>query len=193
MNACAVAATEQTRLRGLRSALGQFPTGVTVVTTRSVTGRRIGLTVNSFTSVSLRPPLVLWCLHLRSASLPDFAAADFFGVNVLSAAQHELSRRFAGPVEDRFAGVDCTDGRAGVPLLAGAVARFTCRRLRSYHEGDHAVFIGRVEQYDWSGGEPLVFHSGTYRNCEVVSGPRAARPATAPGSALPCEPKGHRS
>lgn len=149
--------------RDLRQALGQFATGVTVVTTLAPDGRRVGLTANSFTSLSLEPPLLLFCLDRRAPSLPAFVDSSHFAVNVLAADQHHLSRQFAMPAEDKFAGVDVVDGPGGVPLLEGVLARFTCRHVEHYEGGDHLIFIGEIEEYDSAGGEPLVFHSGFYR------------------------------
>jgi flavin reductase (DIM6/NTAB) family NADH-FMN oxidoreductase RutF len=156
------AAAEQFDRRGFRRALGQFATGVTIVSARGRDGRRIGLAVNSFSSVSLDPPLVLWSLSKHSPSYADFANATHFAVNVLAADQHHLSRKFSTPVPDRFAGVDCTDGPAGCPLLNGTTAHFVCRLVREFDGGDHVIFLGEVEDYKWREGEPLIFHSGRY-------------------------------
>jgi len=133
-----------------------------VVSTRAQDGRRIGLTVNSFSSVSLDPPLVLWSLSRQSASLADFTNAAHFAVSVLAANQHHLSRQFATSLEDKFADVECVEGRGGCPLLKGATAHFICRNVRQYDGGDHVIFIGEVEDYKWNEGEPLIFHSGRY-------------------------------
>jgi flavin reductase (DIM6/NTAB) family NADH-FMN oxidoreductase RutF/2-polyprenyl-6-methoxyphenol hydroxylase-like FAD-dependent oxidoreductase len=151
-------------LRGLRHALGQFATGVTVVTTRDGDGRPVGVTANSFTSLSLEPPLVLWCLARDSSSLAAFRDCTHFGVNVLSASQHHLSRLFATSGADRFAGgAVVQDGPSGVPLLEGALAHLVCRHVRQLEGGDHEIVIGEVESYETFEGEPLVFHSGSYR------------------------------
>ena len=149
--------------RDFRKALGQFSTGVTVITTRAMDGRRVGMTANSFSSVSLDPPLVLWSLARQAPSLSDFTGASHFAINVLAANQHHLSRQFSTPQADKFGGVDCCEGTAGVPLLNGVIARFVCRNVRQYDGGDHLIFIGEVERYDRFDGEPLVFHSGYYQ------------------------------
>lgn len=149
--------------RDFRKALGQFTTGVTVITTRAIDGRRVGMTANSFSSVSLDPPLVLWSLARQAPSVADFTGASHFAINVLAAHQHHLSRQFSTPQADKFAGVDCCEGTAGVPLLDGVIARFVCRNVRQYDGGDHLIFIGEVERYDRFDGEPLVFHSGYYQ------------------------------
>ncbi|MEU6586613.1 flavin reductase [Nocardia sp. NPDC046763] len=149
--------------RALRNALGLYATGVTVVTSRAPDGRKVGVTANSFTSVSLDPPLVAWCPAKKAPSLPDLVAASHFAVNVLAADQHELSRQFATPAPDKFAGVAHHDGIAGVPLLDNSIARFQCRTVQRVEAGDHVIFIGEVEQFDTCNGQPLVFHSGGYR------------------------------
>jgi flavin reductase (DIM6/NTAB) family NADH-FMN oxidoreductase RutF len=149
--------------RELRRTLGQFATGVTVVTTRGAGGRPVGLTANSFSSVSLDPPLVLWSLSRGSPSLADFLDASHFGITVLAAGQHHLSRRFSTPQSDKFQGVAWCEGPAGVPLLEGVLARFVCRNVRQYDGGDHVILIGEIERHECFTGEPLVFHCGCYR------------------------------
>ncbi len=149
--------------RDFRRALGQFATGVTVVTTCAPDGRRVGITVNSFASVSLDPPLVLWSIARQATNFEEFISATHFAVNVLEAGQHHLSRRFSTPMADKFAGVDCEHGPCGLPLLQGASARFICRTVQQYDGGDHVILLGEVEAYSWAEAEPLVFHSGRYR------------------------------
>jgi flavin reductase (DIM6/NTAB) family NADH-FMN oxidoreductase RutF/flavin-dependent dehydrogenase len=156
------AAAEQFDLRDFRRALGQFATGVTIVSTRGRDGGRVGLTVNSFSSVSLDPPLVLWSLAKDSSSYAEFTKATHFAVNVLAAEQHHLSRKFSSPDVDRFKDVDCVDGPEGCPLLTGTTAHFVCRVVREFDGGDHVIVLGEVEYYKWREGEPLVFHSGRY-------------------------------
>lgn len=146
-----------------RRALGHFATGVTVATARGLDARPVGITANSFASVSLEPPLVLWCLARRSPSLPHFARAERFGISVLAADQRHLSIRFAQPGIERFEGVALRNGLAGVPLIAGAIATFDCRRSAIHDGGDHVIIVGEVERYAYTGGAPLVFHSGIYR------------------------------
>jgi flavin reductase (DIM6/NTAB) family NADH-FMN oxidoreductase RutF len=144
----------------LRRALGGFATGVTVVTSREPGGRRAGITVNSFCSVSLDPPLVLWCLARNAPSHEVFAAASHFAIHVLAADQAGLSRRFSRPAADKFAGLDCGEGLGGAPLLDGAAVRLECRRECSYESGDHHIMIGRIERYCYSECTPLLFHGG---------------------------------
>jgi flavin reductase (DIM6/NTAB) family NADH-FMN oxidoreductase RutF len=159
----AKAVAERFERRDYRKALGQFATGVTVVTARASDGRRVGVTINSFSSVSLDPPLLLWSLSRQAPSFTDFSTATHFAVNVLEAKQHHLSRQFSTPLPDKFAGVECVEGAAGVPILSGVIAHFVCRKVRQYDGGDHVIFVGEVEEYKYSDGEPLVFHSGRYR------------------------------
>lgn len=149
--------------RELRKALGQFATGVTVVTTCSEDGNRVGVTANSFTSLSLDPPLVLWCIAKAAPSRPAFQAASHFAINVLCANQHYLSRQFATPAEDKFAGVAISESTAGVPIIDGVLAHFLCRNVRQIEAGDHYIVIGEVETFETRDEEPLVFHSGVYR------------------------------
>jgi flavin reductase (DIM6/NTAB) family NADH-FMN oxidoreductase RutF len=148
--------------RDYRNALGQFATGVTVVTARGKDGRKIGLTVNSFTSVSLEPPLVLWSLSRQATDFTDLIAAQHFAVNILAANQHHLSRKFAATGKNKFSGVECTDSPGGCPLLKGATAHFICRKAHEFDGGDHIIILAEVEEYKWRGGQPLVFHAGRY-------------------------------
>lgn len=159
----AKAVTERFDRRDYRKALGQFATGVTVVTARASDGRKVGVTVNSFSSVSLDPPLILWSISRQTPSFTDFSNSSHFAVNVLELRQHHLSRQFSTPVPDKFAGVEFAEGPGGVPLLNGVIAQFVCRKVRQYDGGDHVILVGEVEQYKYNEGEPLVFHSGRYR------------------------------
>jgi 3-hydroxy-9,10-secoandrosta-1,3,5(10)-triene-9,17-dione monooxygenase reductase component len=147
---------------GFRKALGSFATGVTIITTRDDAGAPVGLTVNSFNSVSLNPPLVLWSLAETSASLPIFRAASHWAVHVLSSGQEALSGRFARRGEDKFAGAELENGLANVPLLRGCSARFQCRTAFQYEGGDHVIFVGEVLAFDRADVAPLVFHAGRY-------------------------------
>lgn len=149
--------------RALRRALGAFATGVTVVTGLTPDGMPIGLTVNSFASVSLDPPLVLWSLRRASALVPCFAARAPFAVHVLQADQEWLARRFAAPVDDRFTGVPWRAGAHGVPHVDGVLARFECRIEAVHEAGDHLVFVAGVEAFRAARGTPLVFTGGAFR------------------------------
>lgn len=150
-------------LRRLRDALGQYATGVTIITAHAPDGSPVGITANSFSSLSLEPPLVLWCLALTAASLPVFRDCEHFAVNVLASGQHHLSRLFATSGADKFARTEIRDGPLDIPLLDGALAHFVCRNARQIEAGDHLIVIGEVQDYQVFDGEPLVFHSGTYR------------------------------
>ena len=149
--------------RALRNALGRFATGVTIVTTLDERGAPVGLTANSFNSLSLDPPLVLWSLRQASPSLPVFAAATRFAVNVLSEAHLDLSRRFASPVEDKFAEGQWAPGPDGMPVLAGWAAVFECERVAAHDLGDHRLFVGRVLAISEAPVPPLLFQAGHYR------------------------------
>lgn len=149
--------------RELRNLLGQFATGVTVITTRTPDGRNVGMTANSFSSVSLEPPLVLWSISRTAPSLEDFLLSSHFAINVLGADQHAISGRFARAAPDKFAGVAFKEGEAGVPLLEGVIATLVCRNFIQYEGGDHLIFLGQVEHYRQGAGDPLVFHGGQYR------------------------------
>ncbi len=148
--------------RHLRTALGRFATGVTIVTCVADDGAWVGLTANSFTGLSLAPPLVLWSLRTASPTLAAFAAAPRFAVNVLAEAQVDLSRRFAGPAEDRFVEGAWALGEHGSPVLAGCAAVFECEVASHQQAGDHRLFIGRVLGCTESALPPLVFQGGHY-------------------------------
>ena len=148
--------------RALRTAFGAFATGVTVVTTQAAGGMDSGLTANSFSSVSLDPPMVLWSLAKTSSNLETFRTASHFAVHILSAAQEELSNRFASKAADKFAGVSIRRGAGGLPLLDGCAARFACRMVHQYEGGDHVIFVGEVLEWEHAAQAPLVFHGGRY-------------------------------
>jgi 3-hydroxy-9,10-secoandrosta-1,3,5(10)-triene-9,17-dione monooxygenase reductase component len=145
-----------------RKALGSFATGVTIITTRGPDGAPMGLTANSFNSVSLNPPLVLWSLANSSMSLAAFRAAPHWAVHVLATDQEELSARFARRGEAKFAGLEVESGIGEVPLLSGCSARFQCRTAFQYEGGDHVIFLGEVLTFDRNEVAPLVFHGGRY-------------------------------
>ena len=148
--------------RALRSALGQFATGVTVVTTRSADGRFVGLTANSFSALSLNPPLIIWSLRLTSASLGVFQASERFVVNVLTEAQVEISRLFASSATDKFGQVAHAENQHGLPFLHGAAAWFECRLVSQQPGGDHCLFVAEVEHFSNADSVPLLFHAGGY-------------------------------
>lgn len=148
--------------RDFRKALGTFATGVTIVTAMASDGKPYGVTCNSFASVSLNPPLVLWSLGTFSQSLPIFQNASHFAINVLGASQQALASQFAQPRDDRFSGVSWTPGLGNAPLIAGSVANFQCRAANRYYGGDHVIFLGAVEFYAYSRREPLLFARGSF-------------------------------
>lgn len=153
--------------RDFRSALGCFATGVTVITALAPNGDPIGMTISSFNSVSLEPPLILWSLALTSPNLDAFRAASHYAVNVLSAGQQGLSDRFASRRADRFSGVAVRSGISGVPLLDGCCAWFECSNEAHYPGGDHLIFVGHVERFAQDDGQaPLIFHNASYRRLE---------------------------
>ncbi len=150
------------RARRFRTALGAFATGVTIVTTRDADGMDIGLTANSFNSVSLDPPMVLWSLAKSARSLSAFLATSHFAVHVLAADQEELSLRFATRGTEKFSGIELERGVGQVPLLRGCSARFQCRTALRHEAGDHMIFVGEVAEFDHSELPELLFHRGRY-------------------------------
>jgi flavin reductase (DIM6/NTAB) family NADH-FMN oxidoreductase RutF len=148
----------------LRLALGRFPTGVAVVTALDANGVAIGLTVSSFNTVSLAPPLVVWSLQLTSRHLPTFDTTSTYAINVLSAAQTEVSNLFASSLDRSFDAVPWAPGLNGVPLLAGCCAWFEVDNFQQLDGGDHRLYLGKVRRFaaDPVPG-PLVFHDGDYR------------------------------
>ncbi len=145
-----------------RRALGHFASGVTVVTTRDASGRPLGLTVSSFCSLSLHPPLVLVCIDHRADTNLGMRESGHFAVSVLREDQVEVSRRFARSGGDKFQGFAFTEGRLRLPLVPGAIAHLQCR-VRSFHdEGDHAVWVGEVLSLGTHPGHPLLYHRGSY-------------------------------
>ncbi|HMX16282.1 MAG TPA: flavin reductase family protein [Rhodocyclaceae bacterium] len=150
--------------RALRDAFGQFATGVAVVTARNGQGGFVGMTVNSFSSVSLDPPLVLWSLGLESPSRVFFESASYYAINVLAAEQQELSQRFATPHVDKFNGISWAEGLGGAPLLPGCAAWFECRSTHHYAGGDHVILVAEVERFRAEPKPPLIFHGGRYRS-----------------------------
>lgn len=149
--------------RALRDTLGQFATGVTVVTTRDADGQPVGMTVNSFNSVSLEPPLILWSIDKQSLSYEAFTTQPHFAVHVLKADQQHISNLFAGRGADKFGQVHWHPGPDDVPRLDDCAAYFYCRRAQCIDGGDHTILLGEVLDFAAAGGEPLIFHRGRYR------------------------------
>jgi flavin reductase (DIM6/NTAB) family NADH-FMN oxidoreductase RutF len=156
--------------RDFRNALGTYATGVTIITAMAADGRPYGVTCNSFASVSLNPPLVLWSLGMFSQGLSIFQNASHFTVNVLGASQQALANKFAKSSEDKFAGVEWTPGLGKAPILAESVASFQCRAANRYYGGDHVIFLGAVEAYAYNGREPLLFARGGYGRFNAPDG-----------------------
>jgi flavin reductase (DIM6/NTAB) family NADH-FMN oxidoreductase RutF len=149
--------------RAFRDALGMFATGIAVVTARGPSGDPVGLTVNSFSSVSLDPPLVLWCLSLYSPTLAAFERCTHYAINVLAVEQDGLSQHFASSAPDRFAGIEWTGGLGGAPLIPGCCAAFECRNEVRHPGGDHLIFVGQVERFARHEREGLLYFRGGYR------------------------------
>ena len=146
-----------------RAALGMFATGVTIVTARTASGELVGLTANSFNSVSLSPPLVLWSLAKAAGSMASFSTGSHYAINILAADQKDMAERFALKGAERWKGVAFTDSDSGAPLLAGAAASFECFNRSRYEEGDHVIFVGEVERCSQRpGASPLLFHGGKF-------------------------------
>src|SRR3981081_2116462 len=148
--------------RDFRNALGTFATGVTIITAAGTGGKAYGFTCNSFASVSLNPPLVLWSLGMFSQALSIFQNASHFAVNVLGKSQQALATKFAKSSQDKFTGVEWTPGLGNAPLLADSVANFQCRAANRYYGGDHVIFLGAVEAYAYNRKDPLLFARGAY-------------------------------
>ncbi|HEU6456199.1 MAG TPA: flavin reductase family protein [Roseateles sp.] len=146
----------------LRQAFGSFATGVTVITTRDANGTLVGLTANSFSAVSLNPPLLLWCISLTTPSFGAFRDCSHYAINVLSADQEEISNRFANPSPNKFAGLDYSIGAGGAALLNGSIATFECRNTHRYPGGDHLIMVGEVENYRVNMDTPLLFFASKY-------------------------------
>ncbi len=158
----AATGTPKDKTRLFRNALGAFATGVTIVTARGPDGSDVGVTANSFNSVSLDPPMILWSISKTSTSIAAFMAAERFAVHVLTMDQESLSGRFAKTGTDKFAGVEIERGHGDVPLLRGCAARFQCRTAYRHEGGDHIIIVGEVDDFDHDDHAPLAFHSGRY-------------------------------
>jgi 3-hydroxy-9,10-secoandrosta-1,3,5(10)-triene-9,17-dione monooxygenase reductase component len=169
-----------------RQALGTFTTGVTIVTTVDAAGNPVGVTANSFNSVSLAPPMVLWSLARTSTNIGAFLAARHFAVHILASDQQTLATRFSQKGTDRFAGLRVGRGIDGIALLDGCAARFECRTAFQYEGGDHVIFVGEVLNFEHCEHEPLVFKRGRFTlavgNTPASSGPATSLDAAADGA-----------
>ena len=147
----------------LRHACSKFATGVTIAAVLDPDGKPHGLTVNSFTSISLAPPLILICIDHNTKVLEYFRLAACFGVSVLSADQQEISNRFAARGENRFHHTGWHAAKSGVPLIDGALATFDCEATQIVEAGDHSIFIGKVKALTVADGRPLIYFQSGYR------------------------------
>lgn len=145
-----------------RAVLGRFASGITVITTRDTAGTPHGMTVSAFSSLSLDPPLILVCVANDATMAPLLAATETFAVNVLSAGQEAMSRRFAGKIDDRFAGVGYHGGTLGDPILEDVLASLECRIVARHPAGDHVIVVGQVEDAAVHEGKPLLYYRGGY-------------------------------
>lgn len=159
-----------------RRALGNFATGVTIITTRALDGTNIGVTASSFTSLSMNPPLILWSSIKETPSCKVFESASHFAVNILASNQVEMSNHFARQQEDKFAGIEWTEGIGGSPIFPHCAGRFQCETYSKLDGGDHWIFVGKVLAFDDYSRSPLCFHQGSYSM--IVS-----HPETYPGAA----------
>ena len=152
--------------RRFRNALGQFATGVTIITAISREGERLGMTISSFNSLSLDPPLVLFSIVRAANSFAAWQQAERYAINVLNDEQEELSTRFAKPRAEKWVGQSILTGKTGAPLLPNAVVTFECEAFSRHDGGDHEIFVGRVVEVHENFskvGRPLIFHGGKYR------------------------------
>jgi flavin reductase (DIM6/NTAB) family NADH-FMN oxidoreductase RutF len=150
-----------------RRACGRFATGVTIASVLDAAGAPHGLTVNSFTAVSLKPPLVLICLGHAVSVIEHFRSARHFGINVLAEGQRDISDRFARKGQDRFDGLKWHPGETGVPLLPGVLAALECAIHQRFNSGDHDIFVGEMLQARLGEGEPLVYFASHYRKLKL--------------------------
>ncbi len=154
----------------MRDAMGCFATGITVVTTVNAAGEAVGLTVNSFNSVSLEPPLVLFSLARDASRLREFLTADRYAINVLRDDQRELSMNFAKPGENGFDSTTFAIGEFGAPIIPGVLAVFECETFARHEGGDHLIFIGRVlALHRADDGDPLLYYQGHYATTRSLS------------------------
>ena len=149
-----------------RAVLGRFASGITVITTLDAAGVPHGMTVSAFSSLSLEPPLVLACLARNATMMPVLDTAEAFGVNILRDGQEAISRRFAGPVDDRFGGIGYTEGRLGAPILDEVLAWLQCRIVARHLAGDHLILVGQVDEAGVHEGRPLLYYRGGYATLE---------------------------
>lgn len=166
--------------KAFRRALGNFATGVTIITTRAADGTNVGVTASSFNSLSMDPPLILWSSIKDTPSCKIFEEASHFAVNILASDQMEMSNNFARQQDDKFNGVEWEEGIGGAPIFPNCAGRFQCETYNKLDGGDHWIFVGKVLAFDDSGRSPLCFHQGSYSM--VFSHPETF-PSASPGAA----------
>jgi len=159
--------------RPLKNAFARYPTGVTVVSCLGLDGEPLGITVNSFTSVSLEPALVSWCIDDKSSVAQHFAAADHYAVSILAADQQDLSNRFATPGKHGFQDGEGETFRTGAPLLKGRLAGFDCQLANRFKVGDHTILLGEIVHFDSVPGKPLIYAGRQYLDGPVIEDPTA--------------------
>lgn len=150
-----------------RAALSRFPSGVTIVTTKDVSGRLHGITVSSFASVSLEPPLILVCIEKTTGSHDALQESGFFVVNVLAEGQEDVSNRFASPIPNKLDEIEYRIGIGEIPVLSDALVALECRLAYAHEGGDHTIFVGLVEKATIRDENPLVYWNGNYRRLEI--------------------------
>jgi 3-hydroxy-9,10-secoandrosta-1,3,5(10)-triene-9,17-dione monooxygenase reductase component len=161
------------RTRALRDSLSQYPTGVAIVTARGNKGKPVGMTINSFNSISLSPPLLAWCIDNHAVNFEAFRQAQNFTITLLAQDQVELATRFATRGADKFTGLNVTGLKA--PVIQGGCAWFHCKTYRRHSLGDHLMMVGMVIAHDRHAKPPMVFHNGQFRQIEIMD----ARPIAA--------------
>ena len=158
---------EEADKKQLRGLLGQFATGVTVVTTTGQDGRKVGMTANSFTSVSLEPPLILWNIAKTATNLDDFRECEHFAINILNEQQEQTSNHFAKSATDKFNSVEQVEDVLGIPVLSDALATLVCKNYEWVEAGDHYIILGQIEHCSMNNGKPLLFHNGKYHQAQL--------------------------
>jgi len=153
--------------RSLRQLLGQYATGITVVTALDVNQRKIGMPANSSTSVSLDPPLILWNIAKSATHFEDFRQAEYVAINILNEDQYLESNHFSKSADDKFEGLDDVDEYIGIPILNKSLTTFVCRQYELHEAGDHYIIVGQIEACRNQMGNPLVFHNGQYKQANV--------------------------
>jgi len=169
--------------KAFRRALGNFATGVTIITTIGPDGEKVGVTASSFNSLSMDPPLVLWSSMKDARSCAAFENASHFAVNILASDQMDMSNHFARQQDDKFAGFDWEEGLGGAPIFPNCAGRFQCETYDKLDGGDHWIFVGKVVKFDDFGRAPLCFHQGSYSM--VFSHPGVTPRQDSPASVAP--------